>query len=1065
MGLDVIMTYKIPPTNEARKAYKEKMAAAAAAAASAAASAQASGDDDDDDDDGSAEVYIDHEGRSNKYILYFQNTKRLGGYVAAAAPPPVDPAVAAAAAAAELITKKNTFIGLRATMEANILAYNNNVNAIIKENEAEIIDINAIILNDAKKTDGSSAKLLAQANTSTSLVQSYVKLCCANYKCIDSAKYKTLANAVSGINVGILNQGDNLAKIKDFISLHDNLAAKLAKLDTKEKIEQLHDNYKKSPQYKNLVNLGCLTKGAWGGRRGGIDKSASTNVIEMATYFIQNLHPTHLKNLVYDLEFAADKIKADECLLKQLLSFIRTLCPLDIGLNELYYAAGSSKGKLIIKERAVDGQGRCVIDAKIMAELKTELISAAAGEKASTKDRISILSGAPVPVDYDGVGEDAKQKIETLMVDSGVIAEVYKAIKEENEIVSELKKRTAIFEEKCAVSEAGITWEEKFEDLIRLANLGSAEADKRDAAAMETMEGVFLGSIPTIIKRDYMEDLRTYYTPPVPELRGITIKDTEYFTAVLNDDIMTYSYYFVKLNQIENLFKMELEHEKKLANADTDEVFRHTPKVDLEPFGIKPEEVEHWLEQDSDERKKWVNEYPNEVEIMANNYDRDWVKPMIAEAKAGRLAAKYLVKYLLTLKFLYNKALEVENSGMTLTLTTLNRIVNTSPIPSDSFILDWVRMADSEKFMRATGVDRKLITDLNQDAGGGNADKAIGASSRKPIVLALNINGEDNPAKNLDVLATVAAKAEADRHSGNSMPKETYIHTTIDKTMELIGQNLYAVCGGRVGELQYRHPNRGISEQQPVLEGGGINENMQVISHIFVIFYLRRLMYDLSGFEKNGDEDYKYYETLACLVLSVCGDYKRGDSEFYNKLQAILFDAIPEDDLIVDGTDADYIIRGRGHAANVQFIGRQVALQCCGMSTGDIVALGNIGVIDASVKENYILLRNKLCDLPYGIRKSVLIRLLSQRIVDYKPPTLSSSMTRGISAMNLAAAFSKSRKITGLPVNRTGRLLNRYYKPNSFGTTVSATSGGRKTRKLKKSKRNTKANRRTRSRR
>jgi len=315
--------------------------------------------------------------------------------------------------------------------------------------------------------------------------------------------------------------------------------------------------------------------------------------------------------------------------------------------------------------------------------------------------------------------------------------------------------------------------------------------------------------------------------------------------------------------------------------------------------------------------------------------------------------------------------------------------------------------------------------------------------------------GAENPLVDLNSVASVASDAETSKHTGGSMPKETYIHTTIDKTMELLGQKLYAACGERVGGLQYRNPNRRIGEQQQQ-EGGGNKENMLAISHIFVIFYLRRLMYDLSGFEKNGDEDYKYYETLACLVLAVCGEYKRGDNEFYNKLQAILFDAIPEEDLVVDDTDDDYIIRGRGHAANVQFIGRQVALQCCGLSTGEIVALGNIGFIDASVKENYIALRNKLSDLPYGARKSSLISLLSRRIVEYKPPTVSSYMTRGISGVNLAAAFSKPRKTSGLPPNRT-HYVYRHNKPNSSGamsgTAVSVTSGGRKTRKLKKSKR------------
>lgn len=218
----------------------------------------------------------------------------------------------------------------------------------------------------------------------------------------------------------------------------------------------------------------------------------------------------------------------------------------------------------------------------------------------------------------------------------------------------------------------------------------------------------------------------------------------------------------------------------------------------------------------------------------------------------------------------------------------------------------------------------------------------------------------------------------------NTTERGTRLIFSIDNTIELIGQKLCSDFSGNTSPI---------------------------ISHAFVIFYLRKLLSIIFGFEHEGSDDYKYFETLACVVLAICPAYTRQDDLFYNKLQAILFDRIPDEDLVVTGTSTNYIIAMRGYAALVQFAGRQVALQSLGMRTGDIVGLGNSGEILPYVKQNYKQILRQISGLRYSERKDFLKKNLLHLIITYRQPATVAASASAVPMLTRKRGINNNRRL------------------------------------------------------
>lgn len=244
--------------------------------------------------------------------------------------------------------------------------------------------------------------------------------------------------------------------------------------------------------------------------------------------------------------------------------------------------------------------------------------------------------------------------------------------------------------------------------------------------------------------------------------------------------------------------------------------------------------------------------------------------------------------------------------------------------------------------------------------------------------------------------------------------KVTNLRLTINNTIGLIGQKLCRDYSGNTSPI---------------------------ISHTFVIFYLRTLLSSIAGFEHEGNDDYKYFETLACVVLAICPAYTRQDDLFYNKIQAVLFDRIPDEDLVVTGTSTNYIIGMRGYAALVQFAGRQVALQSLGMRTGDIVGLGNSGEISPSVKQNYKRILQQISGLRFTERKDFLKKNLLHLIFTYRQPALETAASASAAAVPML-----TRKMNSTS-NNSRRLIPKIAKSVSIGNLRPIGKVGGKTRR------------------
>ena len=199
---------------------------------------------------------------------------------------------------------------------------------------------------------------------------------------------------------------------------------------------------------------------------------------------------------------------------------------------------------------------------------------------------------------------------------------------------------------------------------------------------------------------------------------------------------------------------------------------------------------------------------------------------------------------------------------------------------------------------------------------------------------------------------------------------------------------------------------------EKALVGGGVEKSNEV-AHALVLFYLRQLINDLNGFDSDEDEDYKYYESLSYLVAASCQSVQ-SSAGFYNNLQAILFDNIPKGNITVDTVDDKSIIPNASYKSSVAFVGRQVALHTCGLRTGEINSLGNMGIFTKEIATSYIQIKREMKVKSFDIRIKLLISKLRNILVSYinNPPTRLNFL--GVNFHALAQA-RKERNISRAP--------------------------------------------------
>lgn len=1002
MGLDVVMTYKISASKADRDALKKL--------------GVVESEKGEDDDDGSIDTpYVSHPGKSTKYVIYFRNKKRLSAAAMASVSAPIrvrDPLVSLG----ELLVKAK---GLAddASVATFIDTHNGAINEILKENEAEIIAINTAFGEALKKQTAS--KLTETSQQVSSLIQSYIKISCSNYKCIDKLNYTKLKDSIAVLHregtAGLAtNTLDKETKIKQFISLHDNLLAKSKKLGTKQQIQEAHANYKKNEHYKNLVVIGSFTRSAWGGRR-GIDPSVNGRLVELGTYFLQNLGQNHLWNLIFDLETVMKGLENIDCGAKTLLTQIKNLCP-EPAIVGLYNAAGA-----LIGSRKKGPENRCSDDATNLTKLKGQLepllppvITAEAGlataeakltaaksseeavvepkskaaehkkvtaaEKEVTtaekklaeaidaadkvQDKIMLLTGIPALVEDGDATGDKLKKIRERIEKSGVVPIVIKALQEENEIMTEVEKRKVIFGKATAVD----SLEPDFSLLHVLANVAASAAPLPNLATQKAQIDSKIAAVDSV------------FGTANASFNGTL---SEYLEPMTEDD---------------------LEIEKETEELQEDE-WNYTRWRGGAGLAITPLKI-------------------TEEEKLADKYVDIIQKALIINYKVENVNKWYRIA-----KFLYRFALD-----------------NAKRDPGDNYNRIYKKKTDLvndisqaikalENYNVEITDDLKTYMDANtlEVAATLTRAKEIGASLRKPII-AINsgVPATDTALSALvarDVLEPAQVAETASRPpASRAQPtlRETFLHTTLGRTLRLIGGAINTAFGGvaggiTTGIMSIMRPNR--PERAPWnLEGGGPANNK--ISHALVLFYLHQLITDLSGFDGEGNEDYKYYQTLCCLVVAVCPKYNSKDPLFYNRLQAILFDIIPNNDLKVDGPSGEYIISHRGHAENVQFIGRQVALHTLGLATGEINSLGNSGQIKHSIKTAYVSIKENIRTLSYTDTKRLLIKSLRELIFTYDIPVMSETN-------NVPLAIKLGTNMRRLTENRMARAGLQMPTPNT----------------------------------
>jgi hypothetical protein len=227
--------------------------------------------------------------------------------------------------------------------------------------------------------------------------------------------------------------------------------------------------------------------------------------------------------------------------------------------------------------------------------------------------------------------------------------------------------------------------------------------------------------------------------------------------------------------------------------------------------------------------------------------------------------------------------------------------------------------------------------------------------------------GGEAPATAAEIAATAAEEAADVADQGTGVRKIAVAMTSFGNAVRRFGEYIRVGLSGRLV--------RGFG-----FSGGGQPD--AVTCQLFYALYMRQLMLDLDGFESNDDDDYQYYEALARMVVACSTrEMKTRDSNFYNTMEAILYDMLPNGNWS-DAEDAagSKFIPNEQFAQRVAFVARQVALHSIDMATGTIDSLGNTGAIPAAAVAVYADLRTKMRPLGFEARKAMLLKELSARL-------------------------------------------------------------------------------------
>jgi hypothetical protein len=120
--------------------------------------------------------------------------------------------------------------------------------------------------------------------------------------------------------------------------------------------------------------------------------------------------------------------------------------------------------------------------------------------------------------------------------------------------------------------------------------------------------------------------------------------------------------------------------------------------------------------------------------------------------------------------------------------------------------------------------------------------------------------------------------------------------------------------------------------------GGSANPSKKLCND-----YLTELSSDIECFDSEENPDYNYYEKTAFIVLSCLNEY-RTSANFYEQIQAILFDILPsiEGYIKCKEPEIQQFFGGDDYTADcTAYAARNIALHSLGLRTGKIESLGN----------------------------------------------------------------------------------------------------------------------------
>jgi hypothetical protein len=975
--------------------------------------------------------------KSKKYIIYFSNRSRQTTVPKGPVLSPAELEAAKAARAKDELEKSAALLvktkGLVTAESAAIVdfinSHNGFVDKIIEENEQEIIQINENIVAATDVTIGVPT---------ISLVQSYVKLASFNYKCVDGSKYTAL---VASVKAAVAPASEEERKktdamCREFISAHEGFINKQKMFGTKEQILEKTKYYRHNEHFKNIEHLSLTAK-----RTGGRDRKPNTAItctpetsfLLMATYFVKNLAPKHLSNLVFDIKVIHGKLIGDEK--NPLIDDPSTLYTYKF-INNL--ESLSPVGSLNAERAGPDavGSGRCAlaaapapaaaaaaaaaaekdqilnslneklkllddlykeIDAKIralpvgspgMATILVNTGSIDAKRKAFTKAINDVKAGdidsaKALISEFDNFYKEkqaASDDIPEPEVPVPIITQVTKAIAEEQQIIKNVNTRISYFDRNAIDAEIINAGENtKFEALLNVAAKAQIELEEEEACSNPDYKGVFdfLTTGDTVDLHDLYNTLR--------------VASIEYPT----DDIT------------------------KIYSGENEMAAR-----------FSAEEA-----QPSDDKKD------------CNEIIGDRLFAKASESIPKSVDKEDILKLIHMAYYYYDQGLKA-----------------TDVFPIQSRI--------SLKIQKIMEIKRKL-----------------NSRGQKNTALNITISNEISDAKIDSNETEPTQKLSSNFEKGDASGKKITFLTTLGSTLHLVGFKMLSAA-------------KRLMATRAAQKGGGTNDTK---SHLLVMLFLRQLIMDINSFDSSKNEDYKYYQGLAALVIAVCKvkenvsgnkltiehDYdeqnpeevaknikireeneKFGPTErkvLYKSLQACFYDFIPSSPLFIK----PFAAKEQSYLNIISFICRNVALQGCGYSSfdGPIPSMRNISTnLTPAVIKEFNRIKTELKGKPFIDRVAYINMELSDRIITYgkyvpnkveiaSPVETASESDIKIQQMSdpkleklLPADLAKFMRLQSSVLNPNNAVQNfsNYVRKNTGLSLVAPVAGGKKTRKLKR---------------